>query len=224
MLTSNNFTAMMFSSLLFLLFVLNEPKSAKLFNYFQVIRQKFVQVGSMCPFVTEVKSKIVHSSLISSSSCERFCGLANRSTPSYANTMNRSVKGRDYPWSKCSTSGCFSTPHSGNSCFHLGSFLRNYTFLRENIGCKRNRDLSAPNLTQLGWVRPESFRGEILWNGRQGMKAIKPGPGVWSSGASQGADLDWDEGKTRQIQTHGAGDGERTGLGCDKVNAPEPWI
>lgn len=208
MLTSNNFTAMTFSSLLFLLFVLNEPKSAKLFNYFHLIRQKFLQVGSMCTFVTEV----VHSSLISSSSCERFCGLANRSTPSYANTMNRSVKGRDYPWSKCSTSGCSSTPHSGNSSFHLGSFLRNYTFLRENTGCKRNRDLSAPSSTQLGWVRSESFRGEILWNGRQGMKAIKPGPGVWSSGDSQGADLDWDEGKTRQMQTQGLEMGREQGL------------
>lgn len=47
---------------------------------------------------------------------------------------------------------------SGNSCFYLGSFLRNYIFLTENIGCKRNRDLSAPNLTQLGWVRSESCR------------------------------------------------------------------
>lgn len=52
MLTSNNFTVMMFSSLLFLFFVPNEPTSAKLFHYFQVIRPKFLQVSNMCIFVT----------------------------------------------------------------------------------------------------------------------------------------------------------------------------
>lgn len=150
MLTSNNFTAMMFSSLFFLLFVSNEPTSAKLFHYFQVIRRKFLQVSSMCAFVTEVKSKMVHSSLISSSSCDRFCGLANRSTPSYGDTMNSSVKEEITLDHSAAHQGVLAHLTRGNSCFHLDSVPGNYTFLTENVGCKRNRDLSALDSTQLG--------------------------------------------------------------------------
>lgn len=163
MLTSNNFTAMMFSSLLFLLFASNEPTNAKLFHYFQVIRQKYLQVSSMCTSVTEDKSKMVHSLLISSSSCNRFCGLANRSAPSYANTMNGPVKEEITLDQSAAHQGVLVHLTSGNSCFHLDSFLGNYTFLTENTGCKRNRDLSLL-LAQLGWVRPESCRGGILQN------------------------------------------------------------
>lgn len=122
MLPSNNFTAVMFSSLLLLLFVSNEPRSARLFHYFQVIREKFLQVSSMSTFVTEVKPKMVHSSLISSSSCDRFCGLANRSKPSYANTTNRSVKEEITLDQGAAHQGVLAHLTSGNLCFHLGQF------------------------------------------------------------------------------------------------------
>lgn len=150
MLTSNNFTAMMFSSVLFLLFASNEPINAKLFNYFQVIRQKYLQVSSMCTFVTEDKSKMLHSLLISLSFCNRFCGLANISAPSYANTMNRHVKEEITLDQSAAHQGVLVHLASGNSCVHLDIFLGSYMFLTENTGCKMNRDLSALGTAGLG--------------------------------------------------------------------------
>lgn len=119
-------------------------------------------------FVTEVKSKMVHSSLISSSSCDRFCGLANRSTPSYA---NRSVKEEIILDQSAAHQGVLALLTSGNSCFQWDSFLGNCMFLTENIGCKRNTDLSALDLTQLGWVRPVSCKEESYGTGA-GVKNI----------------------------------------------------
>lgn len=153
---SNNFTAMMFLSLLFLLFVSSEPTRAKLFHYFKVIRPRFLQVSSMCTFVTEVKSKMVHSSLIPSSSCKRFCGLANRSTPSYANTMNRSVKEEITLDQSAAQQGVLAHLTSGSSCFQWDSFLGNSCSLQKTQAVKGTQ--TSLLLTRLGWVRPESGR------------------------------------------------------------------
>lgn len=160
---SNNFTAMMFLSLLFLLFVSSEPTRAKLFHYFKVIRPRFLQVNSMCTFVTEVKSKMVHSSLIPSSSCKRFCGLANRSTPSYANTMNRSVKEEITLDQSAAQQGVLA--HKvGAHASKWDSFLGNSCSLQKTQAVKGTQ--TSLLLTRHGWAGSDlkAAGGEILWS------------------------------------------------------------